>query len=297
MDATIDGLRTLAALRDARSMAVAARQLGIDKATVSRRLALLERAQPGLFERRAGQVAPTPAGARALEALAVVERELAALRATLVERQAARGAVRLTVPAPIAAHIVIPALPAFRRAHPEIEVVLLATSRVLDIGRGEADVAVRNLPPQGAGVVARKVARVAYTLYAARDYLARRGPPPLRSLDGHDIVDFEAGTPGAAPLDWLPAAVRRARVVLRADDPALLTRAVAAGLGIGALPAFLADDEPGLVRVGPDVVVAPVHVVVNLRARQLARVRAVASWIGQLMTARLVWLERAPRTS
>jgi DNA-binding transcriptional LysR family regulator len=81
-------------------------------------------------------------------------------------------------------------------------------------------------------------------------------------------------------------------VVLRADDPTILTRAVAAGLGVGALPAFLADDEPDLVRLGDDVSVTAVHVVVREGVRRLARVRTVTAWVGELLTERLAWLER-----
>ena len=273
-------------------MSAAARELGIDKATVSRRLAGLERQVPGLFERRAGAVVATPAAVRAIEAAGDVERALSRLDEVLRSERDTRGTVRLTLPAPIAAHIVIPALPALRAAHPEIDVVLLATTRVLELSRDEADVAIRNVAPQGAGVVSRRVARVAAALYASRDYLKRRGVPPPRSLEGHDFVDFEHGTYAQAPLDWLPDAVRQAHVVLRADDPSLLTRAVAAGIGVGALPAFLAEDEPQLVRLGDDVSVTAVHVVVRAEVRRLARVRTVATWVGELVASRLEWLAR-----
>jgi DNA-binding transcriptional LysR family regulator len=292
VNATMDGMRTLAAVSRSRSMSAAAHELGVDKGTVSRRLAALERERPGLFERRAGRVEPTEAGALALAALEDVERDLVRLEEALESERGSRGTVRLTVPAPIASHLVVPALPSFREMHPEIDVVLLATSRVLDVGRGEADVAVRNIVPTGGGIVSRKVARVTAALYASRSYLAERGTPSPRSLDGHDFVDFEQGTFAQSPFEWLPAAVRRARVVLRADDPTILTRAVAAGLGVGALPAFLADDEPGLARVGDDVSVMAVHVVVRESVRRLARVRAVATWAGELLTARLAWLVR-----
>jgi DNA-binding transcriptional LysR family regulator len=292
VEATTDLLRTLAIVVRTGSMSAAARDLGIDKATVSRRLSGLERELPGLFERRGGTIVPTPAAARAIEAVGDVDRALARLEEVLQSERDPRGTVRLTMPSPIAAHIVVPALPALRAAHPEIDVVLLATTRVLDLARDEADIAIRNVAPQGAGVVSRRVARVAAALYASRDYLKRRGAPIARSLQGHDFVDFEHGTYSQAPLDWLPEAVRQAHVVLRADDPTLLTQAVAAGLGIGALPAFLADDEPRLVRLGDEVSVTAVHVVVRAEVRRVARVRTVASWVSELIASRLPWLAR-----
>jgi DNA-binding transcriptional LysR family regulator len=274
-------------------MGAAARELALDKATVSRRVSALERSFPGLFERRAGKIVPTPLALRALEALGDIDRATASLEAVLRSDVDLRGSVRLTLPAPIAAHVVLPAMPAFRAAHPNIDLILLATSRVLDLGRDEADVAIRNVVPRGTGIVSRRVARVAAALYASREYLKKHGAPPARSLVGHDFVDFEHGTYGQPPLDWLPEAARQARVVLRADDPALLTKAVAAGLGVGALPAFLAEDEPKLVRLGDELSVTAVHVVVRAEVRRLVRVRTVASWVGDLMASQLTWLVRA----
>lgn len=295
MDATLLSLRTLAAVARASSMASAARELGVDKATVSRRLAALEQQRPGLFERRRGRIEPTAAGAQALLALVGIDRELARLELALSADRASKGAVRLTVPAPIAMHVIIPALPAFREAHPEIDLVLLATSRVLDVGRGEADVAVRNTLPSGGGIVARRVGYVKAALYASRAYLAVRGEPRARSLDGHDYLDFEQGTYAGPGFEWLPAAVSRTRVVLRADDPTLLTAAAVAGLGVSALPAFLADDEPSLVQLGKDESLPAVHLVVRAEVRRLARVRAVATWTGELLAHRLDWLSRPQR--
>lgn len=273
-------------------MAAAARALGVDKATVSRRLAALERERPGLFERRGGRVEPTEAGRRALVALDEVDRGVSRLDAILAGDGGSRGTVRLTVPAPIASHLIVPALPRFRLAHPEIDVVLLATSRVLDVARGEADVAVRNIVPTGGGITSRRIGYVKAALYASRDYLARCGTPGPRSLEGHDFLDFEQGTYAGPNFEWLPAAVRGARVVLRADDPAILTKAAACGLGVSALPGFLADDEPELVQLEGDESLPGVHLVIRTEVRRLARVRAVAAWTADILASRLDWLRR-----
>lgn len=53
----------------------------------------------------------------------------------------------------------------------------------------------------------------------------------------------------------MTGAVRRGRVVLHADDPAILTRAATGGLGLSALPGFLADNEPDLGQRGVHLVI------------------------------------------
>ncbi len=267
-------------------MSVAASGLGVDKATVSRRLAALERARPGMFERRAGRIAPTPAGARALEALADVDRAELRLRSELeVGPRTSQGTVRLTAPAFLAPVLLLPALPSFLRRHPEVDVSLLATSRIVDLVRGDADVAIRNVPPSAPGMAARRVSRIALSLYASRSYLARRGPVLPGTLDGHDLLDYDHMTVGGPGLEWLPAAVKRTRVVFRGDDPALLLEAARAGLGVAALPRLIADDDRELVRVLPDENVSPVYVIVREEIRRSARVRAVVLWASEIMTA------------
>src|SRR4051812_42520811 len=83
VDATMDGLRTLSAVVRSGSMAAAASELGVDKATVSRRLAGLEQTRPGLFERRAGKLELSPAASRALEALGSVEQAMQRVKEAL----------------------------------------------------------------------------------------------------------------------------------------------------------------------------------------------------------------------
>jgi DNA-binding transcriptional LysR family regulator len=283
-------VRMLAAVARAPSMSAASRVLRVDKATVSRHLAQLERERPGLFERRGGRIELTAAGMRAVAALDDVEHSLRAFDSVLAEGVETTGSVRLTMPAPIAAELVVPALPKFRAAHPGIDVVLFATSRVLDMGRGEADVGLRNFPAAGSAVVARRVATIHTALYASRAYLERRGAPDGRDFDGHDFLDFEAGTHNGPGFEWLPAAVRRARVALRADDPRLLAQACAAGLGLSVLPGFLAANLRDVVRVGSDRGQGPVFLVVRAEVRRHARVRAVASWFGDLITSHGKWL-------
>src|SRR5689334_14057628 len=124
MNATMDSLRSLAAVARAGSMAAAAKTLSVDKATISRRLSALELHMPGLFERRAGKIVLTELATRALAALSEVERASSRLAEVLKSPADVQGTVRLTVPAPIAAHIVVPALSGFRSAHSNVNVVL-----------------------------------------------------------------------------------------------------------------------------------------------------------------------------
>jgi DNA-binding transcriptional LysR family regulator len=284
MDATPALIRTLAAVCRAGSMAAGARALRVDKATVSRRLAALERARPGLFERRGGRLEPTSAGSRALDALAEIERGEARLADELSATDTGAGSVRLTSPAFFAERVIVPELAGFLRAHPGLDVTVLATSRMLDLAAGQADVAVRNVPATSGALVSRKLGRMALGLYASRGYLAAHGRLRApRELDGHDFVDYDFGTLSTPGLEWLPAAVRRARVVFRGDDASLVAHATACGLGIAALPCVVGDATTGLVRIDDSSSVFPFYAVVRAEVRRLARVRAVTAWLERVV--------------
>lgn len=115
-------------------MAASARVLRVDKATVSRRLAELERNAPApLFERRAGQLSLTPYGTRALDAYREHVHARMRLEAQLrPDDEDARGSVHVTMPSFLACEVVGPALPNFIAAHPRVDVRLTNWNRVHD---------------------------------------------------------------------------------------------------------------------------------------------------------------------
>ena len=113
--------------------------------------------------------------------------------------------------------------------------------------------AVRLLPPgrdpADPELVARKVGRVSFALYGARDYLARNPLPtgPVESLAGHRLLHFDQ-TVRAVGAEWLTARDAGATYSLRSNTIPLLLSAATAGLGLTVLPTFLADRSPQLVR-------------------------------------------------
>src|SRR5262244_2847839 len=123
-----DGLRIFLALSRARTLAAAARKLGIDETTVARRLARLERQMgASLLERASRGLVLTNAGEAVREA--AEEMEVAALaaerRALGADRQIS-GCVRVTAPEILGTHFVLPALQAIHERHPGIAIELIS---------------------------------------------------------------------------------------------------------------------------------------------------------------------------
>jgi DNA-binding transcriptional LysR family regulator len=272
-----DDLRYVLAVRRAGSLNAAARALKVDKATISRRIGAVEQALGvRLFDRRPEGFKLTPHGDRVVAATAEIDDAVSSLVAALSdERGETGGVVYLSVPQFFATQVLLPALPAFRASHPGIELVVNASSSVLNVARREAEVGLRNVKPDQLSVTVKRVGRLSLALYASKAYVARRGlarsPQELRD---HDLVGWENAFTYTEEFRWVEKL--GAPIALRLNDAAVLCDAVAAGLGIAALPCILGDERAGLVRLdafgtGRD----DIYAVAPGELRRSGRVRAV----------------------
>jgi DNA-binding transcriptional LysR family regulator len=272
------------------SLTKAGRQLGVHQTTVGRRLAALEQALGcPLFTRSAGGLTPTSEGTRVLASIEPLASALLRFErrapATTTE---VRGLVRVAVTETGARQLVEGALPALMARHPELELELVPSNLVADLARGEADLAVRLVRPDG-DVVARRLGQVTYGLYASDAYLADHPAPFADALAGHDIVVPVRELAHGPEAAWLARHATAARPRLRANSLVTLAQAVAAGLGVCALPNNLAAMHAGarLVRRLPEIPGRPVWLVTHRELRKVARVRVVAAAIVEEMKRRL----------
>jgi DNA-binding transcriptional LysR family regulator len=288
MDATMwwSELGTLDALLEAGTMDGAARVLGVDKATVSRRLAALERDAPqALFERRLRRIELTTFGERALRAFREHQRATARFIAELDPKEAdVAGTVRLTVPTFFACELLIPALAEFRDIHPGIDVHVYGTNRLLDVAREEADIAIRNVRPADGSLSGRKLGKLGMAAFASRDYLLRRGMPAEHDLEGHDLLVYDGGPYAGPGFEWWPEAAKGARLRFSANDSLPLRDAARAGLGIAVIPAFLGNEASELSQIptaGSGAV--DIWAVTRAELRRVARFREVLGFLAELV--------------
>lgn len=284
-----ENLDVLAVLHRVHTMSRAARELGVDKATVSRRIAELERSAPAaLFERRVGQIELTPYGTRALSAYAEHERARQRLASALEDTETElTGAVRLTVPMFLASTLIVPALQEFMCAHPQLRVEIDGTDDFRDLTRAEADVAIRSRRPREGGLDVRKIGQLGVAMFASRAYLARRGGLVApRMLAGHDFLCHDTGPYAGPQFEWLPQAARAARIAFCANDALSVREAARAGLGLAALPHHLGDEAPELVRVlGGGEGTADLWLVTRAEQRRVQRIRALVRFVTELVRA------------
>lgn len=243
----LNGMRVFAQVVEAKSFSAAADKLGMSKSLASRHVSALERAlSVKLLNRSTRKLNLTEAGALFYEHCAriVQEAELAEQRLAQTQSEPA-GLVRMTATPAFAVRHVLPALTEFYKKYPKIRVKFSCSNRVLDLGDEGFDLGIRVSFTPDPNLVARKLTVNRSVLCASPAYLKRQGTPRrVEDLRKHECVLF----PPLAPKGvWtLRRDGRKYSVpvtgVFETDEMDAVRAAVAAGLGIGILPIYMAGD-------------------------------------------------------
>jgi DNA-binding transcriptional LysR family regulator len=259
----------------------AARELGVEHTTVSRRIAALEAALGAkLFVRTPDGLALTALGIGAHARVAAAAALLAEAEMSLEgEDEELRGTVRVAMSEGFAPFLV-KRLAQLRARHPDILVEALASDAVTDLTRREADIAVRfGATPQGALLV-RKIGEIGWMLCGASAYFERAGKPagPEQIAD-HEIIGFDETRRHLPGAEWLATHASGARVVMRCNNLIAALNAALIGMGMAVLPAHLVLSEATLVPIGPSFCHRDITLVVHPDLGRAARVRAVIDFI------------------
>lgn len=291
-------LRYLLAVADEGSLSAAARALHVNHSTVLRRVGKFERSlDVRLFERSPTGYALTAAG----EALANSARQIqdtvdAVERRIVGQDLRLSGVVRVATTDTLALRV-LPALMAqFRTAHPQVQVELVSGNSQADLGRRDADVAVRPTAQPPENLVGRRVCRLAYAIYAAPQYLETRGARV--ALGKHAWIAPDDSMTGTVVGRYMAREQPGVTPVLRANSLASLAAAAGAGLGLCVLPCYLGDNTPELTRVRAPLSDAgtDLWLLTHADLRKTARVRALLEFLHDGLQAHRDLLEgRRPR--
>ena len=198
------------------------------------------------------------------------------------------GVLRITLPVALGSVWLAPKLGAFVDAYPDIEPHLILTDEELDVTMREADVAIRVTPPTQPEVISRKLMVISNDIYAAPEYVERYGQPQSTTdLDRHRIVIYgDESHPPTPGVNWLADLCRDAATDvspkrLMVNNIYAIGQAIRAGLGIGALPSYLAALSPELIRVMPhlDGPQVPAHFVYAEEMKHSARISAFRDFL------------------
>jgi len=252
-------LRIFHAAAQSGSFTAAGKLLNMSQSAVSRHIAALEdELKTPLFHRHARGIVLTEHGELLHQTAEDVLDRIEFAQARIKDsREIPRGELRLTTTMAFGSTWLIRQLRDFIELYPEIHIQLLLADAELDLSMREADVAIRFRRPHQPDLVCRKLMTVYNRPYASADYLERFGTPTCAAdLDRHHLIAYGPEVPQPLrDINWLLSAGAGAprTPVLEANTMHAIYQAVEGGLGIAAIPAFLAEGNTRLVRLLPDV--------------------------------------------
>ncbi len=280
MDLAWDDVQIFLAIAEEGSLSRAAKSLRVGQPTMSRRLADLElRLGYPLFHRKVEGAVLTSAGERLLEpARRMAEWAGEVARAAAQgETGVPRGLVRITAPPSVAFDFIAPFATTLREALPEVRLEVTSTPRVLDLSRGEADLALRYGAPSSRELMSFGSVTLPSAVVVARSYAARLGERPL--LEDLDWIAWGHPFEDVSPNPELAALVPNLQPVFTSDNYLVQWRACEAGVGAMLRGHRFSFPSP-VVALDVDLghhASAVLHIVCARSAVAVPSVRAVAS--------------------
>jgi len=244
-----DDLRYFLALGKSGTLAQAARSLGVKVSTVHRRLGGLETDWGvELFHRTPRGHKLTVRGQRLFDVALEVEASVGTLRTELLESDK-RHVIRLTTTDDLI-EFVSTKTQVFCGQNDKLQIRLLSTERMLNLVQREADIAIRFSQGEHQELVVKPLCTVAFALYASPLYLQTHGEVcGEQDLDKHGFITAEGALASAPIMQWLMERVAPSQIWSTCNTVATMAAVAGGGNGIAALPCFIGDGRPNLVRV------------------------------------------------
>ncbi|MEM7728600.1 MAG: LysR family transcriptional regulator [Pseudomonadota bacterium] len=283
-----DDHRLILAIYRAGTLRAAAERLNVTHTTVARKLSALETSQPmPLFVRSGRSYRISDYGKQCIR---VAERmEALNYEAERLRRGAAdtlSGPLSLSVPrAFLQLGGLLDDLDGFAKAHPGIELSIVASDSLADLDRGQSDVVLRGQIGPDPHLVGRLVSPIGLKFYGQRDYLEATSPDAYQWIS----APLERSDGQAVPPAWLSASpYPDAPIRLVIDDIVSRFLAVSEGLGLGRLACFMAETDPGLVEIGHSEAVHAydLWILTHPDLRHAPKVKAVMQWLWDALRRR-----------
>ncbi|MBN9137310.1 LysR family transcriptional regulator [Phyllobacterium sp.] len=284
-----DDVRIFLAVARSGQILGAAKRLGVNHATVARRLTALENdINTKLLTRRTNGCELTHAGEEFLLSAERMEAEMLSIRSSLGDADVSiSGSVRIGAPDGFGVSFLAPRLATLTARYPDLKIQLVPVPRSFSLSRREADIAITVDRPDQGRLVAKKLVDYTLCLYASRSYLAAHpAPRSIEDLAAHRLVGYVDDLVISPSLNYAPEITREWRPAFEISSAIGQVEAVKAGAGIGILHTFIAREYPDLVPVLPERTIHRSYwLAYHESVRTLRRITAVSSFISDLVNS------------
>ena len=255
-----DKLKIFHTVAEAGSFTKASTVLNLSQSAISRQIQSLENElKIHLFERHARGLVLTSNGEYLYKTAHEVITKLKDVEAALGdEKDQLTGKLTVTTVVSFGTTWLTPRIKEFMDLNPEIEIELIFDDKELDLATRQADVAIRMRRPKQLNLIQKKFVDFNYHIYGSNKYLEKNGyPKNLRDLDKHKFITYGKGTP--SPVynpDWVLKVGtkdgKKRRSLMKVNSVYGLLLAVQSGVGLAALPDYIAHNISGITKVLPD---------------------------------------------
>ncbi|NNH56720.1 LysR family transcriptional regulator [Rhizobium laguerreae] len=284
-----DDVRIFLAVARTGQILAASKRLGLNHATLSRRLTSLEEAlKTRLFIRRTNGCELTAEGEVFLASAERMETEMLAAQASLGHTDTAiAGTVRVGAPDGFGVSFLAPRMGRLIERHPALKIQLVPVPRSFSLSQREADIAITLERPDQGRLVSSKLTDYTLGLYASCDYLTSQGAPgDIDALKAHPRIGYVEDLIFTASLNFSGEVMRSWDASFEISTAIGQTEAVRSGAGIGILHDYIARQYPELQRILPDISIRRAYwTTYHETARDLMRVRSVADFLQELVSA------------
>ncbi|AQH02955.1 LysR family transcriptional regulator [Caballeronia cordobensis] len=245
-----DHLRALLEAARGGSLAAAAKKLGVDQSTVSRRLAQVEfSAGEALFRRCRTGLVLTALGREVFIRVERMEAALHEIQGLTAQGQSVNGRVTVASMEGVGSLLIARAVKGLKERHPLVQVNLVTTSSYVDVAKREADIFVSFFEPSSASLITQKIADVPFYLYASPAFLERRPVPNAQALAGEEFIGYIDDPAYLPSARWMDGIVSNPTFGFRATSMFSQMYAAQEGLGIVMLPSYANAESMGLKKV------------------------------------------------
>ena len=255
-----DKLKIFHTVAESSSFTKASTILNLSQSAISRQIQGLESdLKVQLFERHARGLVLTENGEYLFKSAHEVISRLKDVESNLSgHKDKLNGKLVVTTVVSFGTTWLTPRIKEFMDLHPGIEIELIFDDRELDLSTREADVAIRMRRPKQLNLIQKKFVDFNYHIYGSNEYLEKNGyPKTLKDLDKHKFITYGKGAP--SPVynpDWLLKVGskdgKKRRSLMKVNSVYGLLLAVQSGVGLAALPDYIAHNISGITKVLPN---------------------------------------------
>ena len=256
-----DKLKIFHAVAEAGSFTNATINLNLSQSAISRQIqSLEEELNVKLFERHARGLTLTDNGEYVFKTAHEVISKLKEVETTLGDKKnKPSGKITITTVRSFGTHWLTPRIQEFMQLNPEIEVELIFDDKELDLSTREADIGIWMRRPKQLNYIQKKLIDINYHIYGSTKYLEQYGHPKnIADLNKHKFISYGRGAPSPVfSPDWaLKLGVKdnkKRKPIMKVNSVYGLLLAVQSGVGLAALPDYIAVSVPNIVRVLPKI--------------------------------------------